>query len=58
MPRSVVGLLAAVGAAVSVLAALVHGDLVAVTAATAGLATGLGVYFSLPTKKTLSYLYL
>jgi hypothetical protein len=41
-----------------VLAALVHGDLVAVTAATAGLATGLGVYFSLPTKKTLSYLYL
>jgi hypothetical protein len=51
MHRSLVGLLAAAGATVSVLAALAHGDVVPVTAATAGLATGLGVYLSLPSKK-------
>jgi hypothetical protein len=53
MHRSMVGLLAAVGATVSVLAALAHGDLIPVAAATAGLATGLGVYLSLPSKKDL-----
>jgi hypothetical protein len=56
MPRSMVGLLAAVGATVSVLAAVVHGDLVPVIAVTAGLATGLGVYLSLPSKKNLAIL--
>jgi hypothetical protein len=54
MHRNVVGLLTAVGTTVSVLAALVHGDVVAATAATAGLATGLGVYLSLSAKKTFS----
>ena len=41
MPRSMVGLLAAVGAAMSALVASAHGDLVAVTIAIAAVATGL-----------------
>jgi hypothetical protein len=52
MPRSVVGLLVAVGATVSVLAALVHGDALLAIASAAGVATGLGAYLSLPSKKT------
>jgi hypothetical protein len=51
MPRSVVGLLAAVGVTVSVLDAMVHGALIPADAVVAGLATGLGVYLSLPPKK-------
>jgi hypothetical protein len=51
MHRSVVGLLAAAAATVSVLAAAAHGDLLPLAAATAGLASGLGVYLSLPVKK-------
>jgi hypothetical protein len=49
--RSVVGLLAAVGATASVLATLVHGVLVPADAVAAGLVTGLGVYLSQPPKK-------
>jgi hypothetical protein len=48
MHRNVVGLLAASAATVAVLAALAHGDLF--LAAAAGLASGLGVYLSLPPK--------
>jgi hypothetical protein len=56
MPRSMAGLLAAVGTTVSVLAALVHGDLFLVAAATAGLAMGLSEYLPLPSKKTQAFL--
>ena len=51
MPRSMVGLLAAVGAAMSMVASLAHGDLfwAAITAAAA--ATGLAAYLALPPRK-------
>jgi hypothetical protein len=49
MPRRMVGLFAAVGAAMSALAALAHGDVVLVIiAAVAGVATGLAAYLALP----------
>jgi hypothetical protein len=55
MPRSMVGLLAAVGAAMSALVGLSHGDLVWVMVADAAAATGLAAYLALPsTKKTLA----
>ncbi len=44
MSRSMVGLLAAVGAAMSALVGLAHGDLVFVIIAGAGAATGLAAY--------------
>lgn len=53
MHRSVVGLLAAIGTTASVLAALVHGALTPADVVAAGVATGLGVYLSLPSKKIL-----
>jgi hypothetical protein len=53
MPRTVVGLLAAVGAAMSALAAFAHGDLVWTTIADAAAATGLAAYLALPAKKEL-----
>jgi hypothetical protein len=54
MPRSMVGLLAAVGTAMSVLAASAHGDLVWLMIADASAATGLAAYMALlPTKKYL-----
>lgn len=49
--RSVVGLLAAVAAALSALVGLAHGDLVAVTIAGAGTAGGLAAYLALPPQK-------
>ena len=53
MPRSMVGLLAAVGAAMSALAALAHNDaVVVIVAATAGVATGSAAYLALPPPKT------
>jgi hypothetical protein len=52
MPRSVVGLLAAVGAAMSVVASSAHGDLFWAAAVDAATATGLAAYLALsPTKK-------
>jgi hypothetical protein len=52
MPRSVVGLLAAIGVAVSALVGLTHGDVVPIMVATASTATGLGAYLALlPIKK-------
>ena len=52
MPRRMVGLLAAVGAAMSALVALAHGDVVLVVMAVgAGAATGTAAYLALPTKK-------
>jgi hypothetical protein len=48
MPRSVVGLLAAVAAAMSLLATYVHGDLAVLVIADAAAAAGLGAYCALP----------
>jgi hypothetical protein len=53
MPRSMVALLAAVGAAMSALVALAHGALIWLTIADAAAATGLAAYLALPpVKKT------
>jgi len=52
MPRSMVGLLAAVGTAMSALAALAHNDVVlALIAVSAGAATGLAASLALPSPK-------
>jgi hypothetical protein len=51
MPRTMVGLLAAVGAAMSVLTGLTHGQLVWSTAIGAATATGLAACFALPSSK-------
>ena len=48
MPQSMVGLLAAVGTAMSALVAFVHGDLVWVVIADAAVAMGLAAYLALP----------
>jgi hypothetical protein len=52
MPRSMVGLLAAVGTAMSALVGMAHGDLVWVTIAEAVAATGLVAYVTAPPKKS------
>jgi hypothetical protein len=54
MPRSMVGLLAAVGAAMSALAGIVHGDFVPVVIAHAAVATGLAAYLALSGNKKKS----
>ena len=55
MPRILVGLLAAVGSAMSALVAFTHGHLVGLTIADAAAATGLAAYLALPdNKKNLS----
>jgi hypothetical protein len=56
VPRSMVGLLTAVGTAISALVALVHGDAaIVIIAAVAGAATGSATYLALPShKKNLS----
>jgi hypothetical protein len=51
MPRSVVGLLAAVGATMSVLAGLIHGYPEPFVVASAGIASGFAAYLALPPKK-------
>lgn len=51
MPRSMVGLLAAVGTAMSVLVGFVHGGLVWVIIADAAAATGLAAFLALPPNK-------
>jgi hypothetical protein len=52
MSRSMVGLLAAVGATMSVVSALSHNDLVSVImAAITGATTGCAAYLALPPKK-------
>lgn len=51
MPRSMVGLLAAVGVAMSALVGLAHGDLVWVAIADAAAASGLVAYVTAPSKK-------
>jgi hypothetical protein len=52
MPRSMVGLLAAVGTAMSALVAFAHGDLIWAAIADAAVATGLASYLSIePSKK-------
>jgi hypothetical protein len=52
MPRSMVGLLAAVGTAMSSLAAFAHGKLVWLAIADAAVATGLAACLALPVIKT------
>ena len=51
MPRSMVGLLATLGAAMSVVAGLAHGDLFWAAIAAAAAATGLAAYLALPPRK-------
>jgi hypothetical protein len=51
MPRSMVGLLAAVGTAMSALAGLVHGDFALLIIAYAAAAAGLAAYLALPGNK-------
>ena len=59
MPQIVVGLLTAVGTAMSVAASLAHGDLFWAAAIDAAAATGLAAYLALsPTKKSPSRLEL
>jgi hypothetical protein len=53
MPRSMVGLLAAVGAAMSALVGLTHGDLSWAALADAAAATGLAAYLALPSAKKM-----
>lgn len=54
MSRSTVGLLAAVGATMSVLVGLTHGDLVPFMIAGVGTASGLAAYLALPVAKKIS----
>jgi uncharacterized membrane protein YuzA (DUF378 family) len=54
MPRSVVGLLAALGAAMSALVGLTHGDLISVMIVGTGAATGLAAYLPLALQKKIS----
>ena len=51
MPRCMVGLLAAVGTAMSLVAGLAHGDLFWAVVADAAAASGLAAYLALPIKK-------
>jgi hypothetical protein len=51
MPRSVVGLLAALGVVLSSLLAFVHGDLTPLVVLGSGTATGLAAVLALPQKK-------
>ena len=51
MPRSMVGLLAAVGAAMSALVGLLRGEVAWVALADAAAATGLAAYLALPPNK-------
>jgi hypothetical protein len=51
MPRSMVGLLATLGAAVSMVASLAHGDLFWAAIAAAAAATGLAAFLTLPPRK-------
>jgi hypothetical protein len=51
MPRSTVGLLAALGALMSALVDLTHGQLVPLVVVSAGTATGLAAYLALPPSK-------
>jgi hypothetical protein len=48
MPRSIVGLLAALGAVLSAMMGFVHGDLAALVGLGAGLLTGGAAYLALP----------
>jgi hypothetical protein len=51
MSRGMVGLLAAVGAAMSALVGLAHSDIVWIAVADAAVATGLAAYATAPLKK-------
>ena len=57
MPRSMVGLLAAVGTAMSALFGLAHGDLAWITLIGAAAATGLAAYAALPAEKKARHDY-
>lgn len=51
MPRSMVGLLAAVGTTMSIFAGLVHGHLEPLVVAGAGISSALAAYLALPSPK-------
>lgn len=51
MPRNLVGPLAAIGAAMSVVASLAHGDLFWAVVMTVAAATGLAAYLAIPPTK-------
>ena len=53
MPRTVVGLLAAVGSAIYALVAFVHCGLTGVLIVAAASATGLAAYLTLPSSKKM-----
>ena len=53
MPGSMVGLLAAVGTAMSALVAFAHGNLIWVIIADAATTAGLAAYLALPSQKKL-----
>jgi hypothetical protein len=57
MPRSMVGLLAAVGTAMSAFVGLAHGDLVWITLIDAAAATGLAAYAALLAEKKVRHGY-
>jgi hypothetical protein len=54
MPRVMVGLLAAVGTAMTALVVFAHGDLVWLTIVDAAAATGMAAYLALPSQKNSS----
>jgi hypothetical protein len=54
MPRTMVGLLAAAGAAMSALVGLTHGDSASVLVAAAAAASGCAAYLALPPSKKIS----
>lgn len=54
MHRNMVGLLAAVGAAMSALLAIIHGDLVPLMIAVVAFATGTAARLAIPPKKNIS----
>jgi hypothetical protein len=53
MPRTMVGLLAAVGTAMSALVAFAHGNLIWVTIAMAAVVAGLVAYVAAPSSKKI-----
>ncbi len=53
MPRRMVGLLAAVGTAMSALVSFIHGGVTPVLITSAAASTGLAAFLALPSKKIL-----
>jgi hypothetical protein len=58
MPRSAIGLLAALGAVLSALVGLTHGDLTPIVILCSGTATGVAAWLALPPPKKIRCSYL